>query len=294
VFFYDGPISQAVAFEALLERGENFAGRLGSAFSDQDRSWPQIVHIATDGETYGHHHVHGDMALAYALHHIEKTNLARLTIYGEYLAKHPPTFEAQIWESSSCSCAHGVERWTSNCGCNSGGHPDWNQEWRAPLRNAFDWLRDTITPKFEQKGRELFRDPWSARNEYIHVILDRHIENRNRFFDQQALRPLNDDEKITAFKLLEMQRHAMLMYTSCGWFFDELSGIETTQVIQYAPRALCSYTKRYLASLWNRCSSKSWYWQKATFPITRMGKLFTKSSSNRRWLIVSRLLLTML
>jgi alpha-amylase/alpha-mannosidase (GH57 family) len=249
VFFYDGPISQAVAFEGLLERGENLAGRLGSAFSDQDRSWPQIVHIATDGETYGHHHLRGDMALAYALHHIEQTNLARLTNYGEYLAKYPPAFEAEIWESSSWSCAHGVERWTSNCGCNSGGHPGWNQEWRAPLRNAFDWLRDTIAPKFEQKGRELFRDPWSARNEYIHVILDRHLENRNRFFDAQALRSLSDDEKITAFKLLEMQRHAMLMYTSCGWFFDELSGIETAQVIQYAARTLQLYEEIFGESL---------------------------------------------
>jgi alpha-amylase/alpha-mannosidase (GH57 family) len=117
VFFYDGPISRAIAFEGLLERGENLAGRLASAFSDHNRSWPQIIHIATDGETYGHHHKSGDMALAYALHHIEANNIAKLTNYGEYLANHPPVHEAEIWEKTAWSCSHGVERWNSNCGC---------------------------------------------------------------------------------------------------------------------------------------------------------------------------------
>jgi alpha-amylase/alpha-mannosidase (GH57 family) len=240
VFFYDGPISQAIAFERLLERGENLAGRLASAFSD-GRQWPQIVHIATDGETYGHHHKRGEMALAYALDHIETNNIAKLTNYAEYLEKHPPTQEAEIWERTAWSCAHGVERWTSNCGCNSGGRPEWNQEWRGPLRQALDWLRDAIAPLFEQKGREFFRDPWNARNEYIDVILDRMPENVDRFFGEQATRELSPEERIIALKLMEMQRHAMLMYTSCGWFFDELSGLETTQVIQYAARAIQLY-----------------------------------------------------
>ena len=240
VFFYDGPISQGIAFEHLLEKGEDFAGRLNSAFSDT-RPWPQIVHIATDGETYGHHHKQGDMALAYALHHIESNNPGMLTNYGEYLERHPPTYEAEIWERSAWSCSHGVERWNSNCGCNSGGHGDWNQEWRAPLRQAFDWLRDTVAPRFEQKAGTLLHDPWAARNEYIRVILNRRPDNVDDFFDEQAVRELSQEDRITALKLLEMQRHAMLMYTSCGWFFDELSGIETTQVIQYAARTLQLY-----------------------------------------------------
>jgi len=241
VFFYDGPISQAIAFEQLLERGENLAGRLMSAFSPTERPWPQLVHIATDGETYGHHHKRGDMALAYALNHIEENQLAKLTNYGEYLSMHRPRMEAEIWERSAWSCSHGIERWNSNCGCNSGGRPEWNQEWRLPLRQAFDWLRDTIAPRFEEKGRELFHDVWGARNEYIDVILNREDLNREKFFSQQATHQLSPDEQVTAFKLLEMQRHAMLMYTSCGWFFDELSGIETTQVIQYAARAIQLY-----------------------------------------------------
>jgi alpha-amylase/alpha-mannosidase (GH57 family) len=240
VFFYDGPISQAIAFERLLENGENFAGRLMSAFSEA-RTWPQIVHIATDGETYGHHHKRGEMALAFAIDKIEADNPGMLTNYGEYLERHPPRFEAEIWERSAWSCPHGVERWNSNCGCNSGGYPNWNQEWRTPLRQAFDWLRDTIAGPFEQKARELFRDPSTARNEYIRVILNRWPENVDKFFSEQASHELNPEERITALRLLEMQRHAMLMYTSCGWFFDELSGIETTQVIQYAARTLQLY-----------------------------------------------------
>jgi alpha-amylase/alpha-mannosidase (GH57 family) len=249
VFFYDGPISQAIAFQGLLERGENLAERLGAAFADTGRDWPQIVHIATDGETYGHHHKHGDMALAYALRHIETNQIAKLTNYGEYLENHPPTQEANIWEKSAWSCVHGVERWNSNCGCNSGGRPDWNQEWRWPLRQALDWLRDTIAPRFEQKGHELLHDPWAARNDYIRVILDRSPETREAFLNEHAARHLEDEEKITVYKLLEIQRHAMLMYTSCGWFFDELSGIETVQVIQYAARTVQLFEEVFSESL---------------------------------------------
>jgi len=248
VFFYDGPISHGIAFEHLLDRGEDFANRLTSAFDDE-RPWPQIVHIATDGETYGHHHKHGEMALAYALHHIETNNLAKLTNYGEYLEKHPPTQEAEILERTAWSCAHGVERWNSNCGCNSGGCPDWNQEWRKPLREALDWLRDTIAPAFEERAAALFSDPWEARNGYIRVILNRMPENVNRYFKEYGARELSREERILGLKLMEMQRHAMLMYTSCGWFFDELSGIETTQVIHYAARTLQLFDEMFGESL---------------------------------------------
>lgn len=237
LFFYDGPISRAVAFEGLLGNGEQFANRLLSGLSQQ-RDWPQLMHIATDGESYGHHHHFGEMALAYALEHIEEKQLAKLTNYAEYLEKNPPAHEVEIFENSSWSCVHGVERWKSNCGCNSGGHADWNQEWRGRLREALDWLRDTLASKYEEKARAFLKDPWAARNAYIDVILDRSEESLARFFQQHAVRELNEAEKITALKLLEMQRHAMLMYTSCGWFFDELSGIETVQVIQYAGRAI--------------------------------------------------------
>ncbi|HKV94745.1 MAG TPA: DUF3536 domain-containing protein [Candidatus Angelobacter sp.] len=236
LFFYDGPISQAVAFEHLLDSGENFAKRLESGFSEK-RNWPQLMHIATDGETYGHHHKHGDMALAYALDRIDADEQVHLTNYGEFLEKFPPTHEVQIIENTSWSCSHGVERWKSDCGCNS-GRQGWNQAWRGPLRAALDFLRDSVAGLFENQAAPLLHDPWSARNDYIDVILNRSPETFWVFFEKHSRRRLSPEETVLVLKLLEMQRHAMLMYTSCGWFFDELSGIETVQVMQYAARVL--------------------------------------------------------
>jgi alpha-amylase/alpha-mannosidase (GH57 family) len=237
LFFYDGPISQGVAFEGLLDDGKRFADRLLSGFSDA-RTWPQLSHIATDGESYGHHHHYGEMALSYALHSIEEGQQAQVTNYGQFLEMYPPDHLVEIVENTSWSCAHGVERWKSNCGCNSGGHAEWNQEWRAPLRESLDWLRDTLAQTFEEQGKGLLKEPWAARNDYIDVILDRSDESLDRFFGKHATHELNPAEKVQTLKLLEMQRNAMLMYTSCGWFFDELSGLETVQVIQYAGRAI--------------------------------------------------------
>ncbi len=237
LFFYDGPISRSVAFERLLEKGEYLVDRLMTGFSENGNG-QQLVHIATDGETYGHHHRFGDMALAFALNQIESRGVAKLTNYGEFLAKFPPAFEVEIFENTSWSCVHGVERWRSNCGCNMGGRPEWNQVWRKPLREALDWLRDTTVPLFEKKAGELMKDPWMARNDYIELLFDRSSEEVDDFFGRHATRDLSAAEKIQGLKLLEMQRQAMLMYTSCGWFFDEISGIEAVQVLQYAARAL--------------------------------------------------------
>lgn len=235
LFFYDGPISQAVAFEGLLSSGERFAERLISGFSDA-RDWPQMVHIATDGETYGHHHKFGEMALTYALQHIQSNQLAEITNYGQYLERHPPDHFVEILPNTSWSCEHGIERWRTNCGCNTGR--GWSQEWRAPLREALDWLRDSLATPYAQNAAALLKEPWQARDSYIDVILDRSPESLDRFFSQHATRELDHNDRVRALKLLELQRHALLMYTSCGWFFDELSGLETVQVIHYAGRAV--------------------------------------------------------
>ena len=237
VFFYDGPISRAVAFERILDRGEDFVSRIMSGFSD-GREWPQMVSLATDGETYGHHHHFGDMALAYALHVLEGQGLARLTNFGEYLENFPPQHQVRIADGTSWSCSHGIERWRKDCGCNSGMHPGWNQQWRTPLRDALNWLRDTIIPLFEKRAKGLVKDPWAARDAYIDVILDRSLHSIDRFVDSHELKPLEKGEKITLLKLMEMERHVLLMYTSCGWFFDDISGIETVQVLSYASRAM--------------------------------------------------------
>ncbi len=236
IFFYEGATSRAVAFEELLKNGETFAQRILSIFGNQ--SGPQLAHIATDGETYGHHHRHGDMALAYALYHIESQGLARLTNYAQYLAMFPPEHEVQIREQTSWSCAHGIERWRSDCGCNTGGLPGSNQAWRKPLREALDWLRDQVREPYAARAGELLHDPWAARDQYIDVILDRSPEVVDAFLARHARRPLDGAEEVQVLKLLELQRHAMLMYTSCGWFFHDLAGIETVQVLRYAGRAL--------------------------------------------------------
>lgn len=237
VFFYDGPVSQAVAFERLLSNGEYFAGRLVSAF-DGRRTWPQLVHIATDGETYGHHHRHGEMALAWALERIESSGLAKLTNYGQFLELHPPTHEARIIDATSWSCAHGVERWRSDCGCRTGSPAEWNQQFRAPLRKALDQLRDSLVEPFEKEGGRIFVDPWRARDDYIRVILQRTPDTIDTFFRKHARHSTNMEERRQGLRLMEMQRYALLMYTSCGWFFDDLSNIETVQVLQYAGRTM--------------------------------------------------------
>jgi len=233
LFFYDGPISRAVAFERLLARGENLAHRLLGAFYE-NRRHPQLVNIATDGETYGHHHRYGDMALAYALDYIEQQKLARLANYGWFLAQNPPAHEVEIAENTSWSCIHGVERWRADCGCNTGAGNGWNQQWRAPLREALDWLRDECIDLFEQNGARVMHDPWAARDDYIDVVLDRGDDNVRDFLAKHAL----VDVPVAVLDLLEMQRNAMLMYTSCGWFFNDVSGIETVQVLHYAARAI--------------------------------------------------------
>jgi len=236
VFFYDGAISRAVAFEGLLVSGERFAERLMTAVP-ADPEHDRLAHIATDGETYGHHHRYGEMALSYALHHIEENGLARLTNYGEYLETHPPEHEVEIVENTAWSCAHGVGRWREDCGCHTGGEAGWTQSWRAPLRQALDWLRDELAPVWEREAGKLFADPWGARDAYVEVIHDRSPAAIDAFLSRvSAGPPPEGDERVRALKLLELQRHAMLMYTSCGWFFNDLGGIETVQILRYAGR----------------------------------------------------------
>ena len=237
IFYYNGNTSQAVAFEGLLNSGKAFAQRLLNGFDNNDE--PQLVNIATDGESYGHHHRLGEMALADCLNFIEEKSFAKLTNYAEYLEMFPPQYETQIHENSSWSCVHGVERWRSDCGCNTGGgYGKWHQKWRAPLRFSLNWLRDQLIPIYEEQASKYVLDPWAVRNEYIAVLLNRTEPNIEKFLDKYAMRVLTKREKVHLFRLLEMQRHAIWMFTSCGWFFDEISGIETAQIMQYACRAI--------------------------------------------------------
>jgi len=237
LYFYDGKVSQDIAFKGLLIDGKDFAHQLMEGFNEYSDPI-QLVHVATDGESYGHHHKHGDMALAYCLDYIESVGLAKLTNYAQFLSIAPPTWQVEIHENSSWSCVHGVERWRNDCGCSSGMNIGWNQKWRAPLRNSLDWLRDQLASVFEKELSRYIKKPWDARNAYIEIILNRGEVNVDQFLKKWCNEMPKNEHKTKVIRLLEMQRHAMLMYTSCGWFFDEISGIETTQILQYADRAI--------------------------------------------------------
>ncbi len=237
LFFYDGAISKSVAFDEILKDGNKFIRRLKEGISD-NRNYTQLINIATDGESYGHHTKFGDMALSYVLRVRAKEEGFTLVNYAQYLDKHPSQTEVDIKQSSSWSCFHGVGRWKEDCGCSTGGHPGWNQKWRKPLREALDYLRDELVIIFEKEGKTYLKNPWKARNNYIDVILDRNELTIKNFQKENFVAHLSEEQKVKAMELLEIQRQAMLMYTSCGWFFSEISGIETTQILKYAARAM--------------------------------------------------------
>ncbi len=242
IFFYDGVIAKEVAFGDLLKDGRAFCERFTKAYQSS-KNRPQLIHIATDGETYGHHKKFGDMALAYALKEGFSSRGFELTNYAAFLKRFPPVYEVEIdegpqGEGTSWSCAHGVARWKDDCGCSTGGKEGWNQKWRKPLREALDLLRDELRLVFENEGEKIFKDVWEARNGYIELMLDRSSEGVKRFFEKFGVEGLDEEKKVKGLKLLEMQRHALLMYTSCGWFFAEISGLETVQVLQFAARAI--------------------------------------------------------
>ncbi|HSL55347.1 MAG TPA: DUF3536 domain-containing protein [Pyrinomonadaceae bacterium] len=231
VFFYNGPLARAIAFERALASSRGLVEKFVSAAAGG-----ALVNVATDGETYGHHFKFGDLCLTHALTVEAKSAGFWITNYAQYLDHHPAETEVEIdngpdGEGTSWSCVHGVRRWTRDCGCHTGGEPGWNQAWRKPLREALNFLRDDAAEKFERS--DLLRDPWAARNDYIKVILD-HEHARAEFLERHAKAP--DEPRL--WDLLEMQRSALLMFTSCGWFFSDLAGIETIQVLRYAARVI--------------------------------------------------------
>jgi alpha-amylase/alpha-mannosidase (GH57 family) len=248
VFFYNRALSQGIAFERALTSSR----QLIELFAQSADPSP-LVNVATDGETYGHHFKFGDLCLAHAVEFEAPEAGFRLTNYGEFLDQFPVEHEVRLkagvsGEGTSWSCAHGVDRWIRDCGCLTGGEAGWNQKWRSPLRRALDFLRDEAARHFEGLGGELFLDPWEARNDYIDVILDEADSQisqraslpsaRERFLSRHAKQDLSPFEQQRAITLLEMQRNSLLMFTSCGWFFSDLAGIETVQILRYAARVI--------------------------------------------------------
>lgn len=235
IFFYDGPISNDMGFSDVLNSSHNLVARLGQAVRNDERP-TQIVSVATDGETFGHHKGGTEKCLAYAFsvefaqHHWTVTNFAH------YLSICPPSWEVELKPVTAWSCCHGVDRWQDDCGCGGGGA--WHQKWRRPLRDSLNWLRDRLAEVYEDVGRQFFVDVWAARDEYIRVMRDRSVANVNRFLMRHQAGELSELEKVDALRLLEMQRHSLLMFTSCGWFFEEISRPEGTQILRYASRAI--------------------------------------------------------
>ncbi|MFZ0449087.1 MAG: DUF3536 domain-containing protein [Desulfatiglandaceae bacterium] len=238
VFFYDGGLSKAVAYEKILSSGEAFLNHIENSIGNE-REGACLVNVATDGESYGHHFKFGDMALGWLFDHLENGDGLQLCNYAWFLEKFPPQMEVRIQENSSWSCAHGVERWRSDCGCSVDHHEGWNQAWRAPLREAMDWLSGELAAIFEKQGQAFFNDPWEARDDYIAVLLDPGPEARRVFLERHAKEnPLDSEAAVRAFELLEAQRMGLYMFTSCGWFFDDISGLEASQILMYADRSM--------------------------------------------------------
>jgi alpha-amylase/alpha-mannosidase (GH57 family) len=248
VFFYDAPLAAAVSFQHLLRCAPEFTRRLEEAAGGSGTDG--YVNVATDGEVYGHHEPFGDMCFSYLIRREARPRGMQFINYGHYLDLHPPDQEVDLSfgendEGTAWSCAHGVGRWERDCGCSTGGQAGWNQKWRTPLRRGFDMVRDRLVEIYLAETSPLVRDPWAARDDYVLVLLDPGPAARESFLDQHARRPLSAAERVTLWSLLESQRLAMFMYTSCGWFFADISGIETVQNMAYACRAI------ELASRWS-------------------------------------------
>ena len=222
-----------MAFGDLLENGDRFSGRLLSADPGEG-----LVHFATDGETYGHHRRFGEMALSWCLDRIESSAPGTLTLYGEYLAAHPPEREVEIVECTSWSCPHGIGRWHEGCSCESGRHAGWSHGWRGPLRTAIQELSLDLTEIFSREAGAFFDDPWSARDECIGLLRDRSPESVGKFFRDHASRAMDPGEQEKALALLEMARQGLAMQTSCAWFFDDIADREAVQVLRSAARAI--------------------------------------------------------
>ncbi|MBD0311515.1 MAG: DUF3536 domain-containing protein [Microcoleus sp. T3-bin5] len=236
IFFYDGPISRDMGFSDVVYNSSQFTGRIGSAVRGDHRP-AQLISVATDGETFGHHKKGTEKTLAYAFIEEFPRQGWTVTNFAHYLSLEAPAWEVELKPVTAWSCAHGVDRWQDDCGCGGEGGV-WHQKWRRPLRDALNWLRDRLVEVYDDYGRQLFNDPWQARNEYIEVMRDRSPANINRFLSHNQTHKLTAAEQVDALRLLEMQRHALLMFTSCGWFFEEISRPEGTQIMRYAARAM--------------------------------------------------------
>jgi hypothetical protein len=242
---FDGPLSRAVAFGESANRAESLLDAVRISADRSGVTGPRLVLCASDGELWGHHKKFADLTLAFATRVEAQRRGIEVTNLGAYLARHPPTWEARLadgpdGEGTAWSCAHGLGRWKRDCGCNMGGPKAGNQAWRGPLRRALDVVRDAAARIYEDAAGDLFRDPWAARDGYGAVV-DEPAAARDRALAVFALPKLTkggDRARLAARRLLELQRATLLMYASCGWFFDDIAGLEGALVIRMGAHAL--------------------------------------------------------
>lgn len=237
VFVYDGALSHDLAFGSLSRDASEWERRIIHGSGEPRDRGRRLVSIATDGETYGHHHRFGEMGLAAVLRNLEQRPEVQIENFSSFLERNPPQQEIEIVDPSSWSCVHGIDRWRSDCGCKMEPSRDTQQRWRVGLRDAMDWLAERIHEVFEREGPPLLGDPWTARDLYGRVAAAPPGEGL-RLLSELAPRALEPEERTRAMELLEMERNALRIFTSCGWFFDDLAGIEPRQVLRYAARAM--------------------------------------------------------
>lgn len=239
VFFYDGNLSKSIAFEDVMKDSYSAGRRFLAAFNPAAQE-DQIVSVAADGETFGHHRKFADLTLAHLFSHEFPANGIEVTSYAKYLEAHPPQWEAEIKKGddntgTAWSCSHGVNRWRGGCLC--GADDNSHTQWRAPLRSALNEIAQHIDKVYEKEAGKYFTDVWQARNKYIDVMLDNSLTDRF-LKEQTGGKQLEEQERLQLIKLLEMQKYKMFMFTSCGWFFSDISRIEAVQNLKYAAKAV--------------------------------------------------------
>ncbi len=231
VFAFDRDISGAIAFapEELFEP-KKFLNFMRERLKNSD----SYTLIALDGETFGHHKRRGDIALKAV---VNGADFRLMSLNDAFFLFSNHFQETEIIENTSWSCVHGVARWKEHCGCNTGVHPHWSQHWRTPLRKAVEWLKEKIDEIFFAVSPRYFKDPWKALMDYVLVVEERNFYFLNRFLNKH-LKVNDPNDCVKAIKLMEMKNASLAMFTSCGWFFDDISGTESQIVMRYAKRAL--------------------------------------------------------
>ena len=241
-FFFNEGLSREVSFGDLLSSAGALGAKIRSSYDDADER-DQMVVIATDGETFGHHKPFGDMCLAYFFGRLaSEMNIVPVN-FGWYLEKNPPVFEValknEFGEGTAWSCIHGVGRWARDCGCKAGGPPSWNQAWRGPLRAAFERLQKHVDGEFEAAVSPYAADPWKLRDAYQEFADARTLaEFKSHIVKHGVHAGCSDEDALTLRRLLEAQKYMLFSFTSCAWFFSDVSGLEAVQNIMYAGRAL--------------------------------------------------------